>query len=476
MKFLSAVGVVLGTAIVIASAQLPGFDDYARCAKVDVRKEQHDLTADEWTHWMNGIRGAASDYTTSYIDLTKLDADLLASYQNATATKPFSVWEQIAWIHQKYYTSIHGGPIFHVWHRHLLRDVETFIQKHYEPEFKFHYWATHMQYNPPDWCLDPSWKYIGQANDAKDITDGPLGNITFTLTNRGLYRGYRLWSTGCWRSGFMGGGVFIHTNSWATQAQYDAAYTDTKETGYSDWAVTTESVHFMLHNSQGGAQIRGAASPLDDLFWLHHSNVDLQWHAVQTRWNADGKNQSFQLNLPTSTVLPYYNVPVSDAQFIAQQCVKYAPVVNGPPKQRDVTHFCPAIQDEFKLDCGNPGITAQQCQAKGCCWVPGQPGSKTPWCFTNPATGALNEPIVIPQTSSSLMTAECAKPVPAAPIRVPADMFVMAWGSRAGEVKERFDKWAASVADRMNAGGVGIERLEVAGVQRPTPCVGAGAA
>ncbi|KAJ3288207.1 hypothetical protein HK104_008282 [Borealophlyctis nickersoniae] len=443
MKFLSTFAVVLGTAA-IASAQqptpLPGFDDYSHCAKIDVRKEQHDLTQDEWTHWANGIRGAATDYKNSWIDLSKLQPDRLEAYKNLTAKTPLSVWEQIGWIHHTYNAEIHGGPIFHIWHRHLVRDVEKWIQKHYEPEFKFHYWATHLQWAPPDWCLDPNWKYIGRANWDQDITDGPLANINFTMSGRGLFRSDTLWSDGCWRRGFMGGPTFIYINGWAKQAEYDAAYTDAKET----WAARAE------------------------VFWLHHSNVDLLWHSVQAHWNADGKNQTYQLNLPITNGLPYYGIPIKDTQFIAQDCVKYAPIINGPPKRRDITHFCPDIPQASRKDCGTPGITAQQCEAKGCCWVPDKPGSKVPWCFTNPASGALNEPIVIPQTS--LQAATCANLPKFGRAPFPADMAVMFWGKDAAAKKEEFDSWTANVTARINAGGKSIERVPVAGVKRPAQC------
>jgi len=39
------------------------------------------------------------------------------------------------------------------------------------------------------------------------------------------------------------------------------------------------------------------------------------------------------------------------------------------------------INNSQKIDCGYSGITEQQCNSKGCCWVPAGQGSSTPWCF-----------------------------------------------------------------------------------------------
>ncbi|KAI8816692.1 Six-hairpin glycosidase-like protein [Fimicolochytrium jonesii] len=39
------------------------------------------------------------------------------------------------------------------------------------------------------------------------------------------------------------------------------------------------------------------------------------------------------------------------------------------------------LQDAAKKDCGYAGINESQCVAKGCCWKPSTPNSKTPWCF-----------------------------------------------------------------------------------------------
>ncbi|KAJ3280921.1 hypothetical protein HK104_000318 [Borealophlyctis nickersoniae] len=304
--------------------------------------------------------------------------------------------------------------------------------------------------------MDPNWKYVGQANWADTLEDGPLGNINFVPFKSGLKRTYYLWKGDyCWNATFAEGSF---RDPWAAQEFYDAAYQDTKEIGFTKWAETTEALHGFVHNSQGGsqAQMTTAESPLDDrystlrptlhrtVFWLHHSNVDLLWHDVQTRWNTDNKNQTFQIGgscpdgkdcLTVDTILPYYGIRLGDVQFIAQQCVKYAPMVKGAPTTLNPSQYCPYIKPvEEKVDCGFPGITAQQCQAKGCCWVPDKAGSKTPWCFVNPASGVLNmKPKLTSLNPNAAPGCRAKQPVLLPPL--PEKWFTMNWGERGSEVK-----------------------------------------
>merc|ERR1712038_221995 len=43
---------------------------------------------------------------------------------------------------------------------------------------------------------------------------------------------------------------------------------------------------------------------------------------------------------------------------------------------------CPVL-DEDKIDCGYPGITQDQCEARDCCYAPADTSEPTPWCFKN---------------------------------------------------------------------------------------------
>ncbi|XP_025891977.1 trefoil factor 1-like [Nothoprocta perdicaria] len=48
------------------------------------------------------------------------------------------------------------------------------------------------------------------------------------------------------------------------------------------------------------------------------------------------------------------------------------------PKQKRVRKVCPS-DVRARVNCGFPGITAKECERKGCCFVPHPAG--VPWCF-----------------------------------------------------------------------------------------------
>jgi len=50
------------------------------------------------------------------------------------------------------------------------------------------------------------------------------------------------------------------------------------------------------------------------------------------------------------------------------------------------------IPDNQKIDCGYAGINQQQCEGKGCCWVPLSNGSQVPWCFNKGTVGPTPPP------------------------------------------------------------------------------------
>ncbi|KAJ3053301.1 hypothetical protein HK097_004578 [Rhizophlyctis rosea] len=333
------------------TAQVSGWDSYANCTKIDVRKEVHDMTAADWERWRKVIRAAATDYNTTILDLAKLplanyngdSRNRLTKYQNdlKTVGGSMSVWDQLGWLHNAYHVPIHGNHIFLIWHRHFTRWVEQILQR-YDPEFTWFYWATHLMADARIWQTDPVWEHMGKAVYGKDLTDGPLagiilrGNVGTVSKLRGLYREYTLSNTTYYRD---------EDSEWSTLDNYNYAYSQSiKSTGgYQEYAYWAEGYHAYVHISQGGV-MSGMASPLDPMFFAHHSNVDYLYHTAQEGWNVkDKRNQAWQIRgscpanaddsarcLTLNTRLPYFEIPVSEVQFISQQCIKYAPPIVGP--------------------------------------------------------------------------------------------------------------------------------------------------
>ncbi|KAJ3294821.1 hypothetical protein HK104_003254 [Borealophlyctis nickersoniae] len=297
---------------------------------------------------------------SQWLDLSRLSPKGRTDYQSLiNRVGKISVWEQISWIHNHLNANIHGNDVFLIWHRQFVAEVEKVLQK-YDPNFCMFYWATHLMYHPSVWTKDPIWTHFGTAVadrdgdefTGRDITDGPLAGIQFGATisvagrKRGLYRDYDLKdSYVATATDGRGSPVYM----WAPLEYYNSAYeaslqpSATGNDGFAVYAYQAQLIHGYVHNSQGGF-MGSMFSPIDPLFWAHHSNVDYLWHIVQQKWNDDNRPQSFQIKgscpsnptqrppwcLTLNTNLDYWNVPVSKAQFSSQFCAQYQPPINGP--------------------------------------------------------------------------------------------------------------------------------------------------
>ncbi|KAJ3034782.1 hypothetical protein HDV00_004644 [Rhizophlyctis rosea] len=297
-----------------------------------------DLTTTDWSLFSRVIRQAVTDRTRRYIDSSRLSSSDRAALAQAEQTQKLTVWEQIAWLHNRFNEQIHANNGFLVWHRNYVNHVERFFQGNYDRGFAFPYWATELEWDPSWWARDSVWDHLGHSTAGQDLTDGPLAGIRFTEQGRGLYRDYTLSDPSVQTATDSDG---RKTFAWAALDFYNAALQGAYNDGYRTWATTVERLHGYVHVSQGGL-MSTMYSPLDYMFWLHHTNVDRLWHRVQTKWNGENRPQSYQLAgscpsnpnsnncLSTSTTMPYFGSKASQIQFIAQQCVQYAPQVNQP--------------------------------------------------------------------------------------------------------------------------------------------------
>ncbi|KAJ3032155.1 hypothetical protein HK097_005373, partial [Rhizophlyctis rosea] len=340
----------------VVPAQLAGFDDYNGCAAIITRKEIHDFTAADWTLFSRVIRQAATDRTNRYLDPSRLSAADRTALAQTERTQNLTVWEQLAWLHNRFNEQIHANAAFLVWHRLYLNSVERFFRRFYDPNFAFGYWATELEWDPSWWARDSVWDNLGRSIANQDLSDGPLAGIRFTEQGRGLYRAYTLSDPSVQTSTDSAGRKMF---SWASLDFYNNALRDSFQEGYKNWARNVERLHGWVHVSQGGL-MSTMYSPLDYVFWFHHSNVDRIWHRVQNKWNGENRDQTYQLSgscptnprstdcLTPTTPMPYYNTQAGRIQFIAQQCVQYAPQVNQPfngrgptsqKKKRSTTHL-----------------------------------------------------------------------------------------------------------------------------------------
>ncbi|RKO90297.1 hypothetical protein BDK51DRAFT_30430 [Blyttiomyces helicus] len=269
-----------------------------------------------------------------------------------------TIWEQIAFLHHTAGDIIHGNNIFLLFHRKFTAWVEGLLMEA-NPDFKgLFYWATHAESNPHQWGPDPIWDHLGKAPGFGSIIGGPLENITFPIvpghSDDSIVRTYNLSDT-------------ASLPPFVSAEVYAMAFHDFAGQGFGlgfngGWAQFIQLLHFNFHDVQGG-QMGTFWSPIDFLFWLHHSNIDHIYHEIQGTWHVMNMPQDKQIcgnsylnvssesfsaelqlnpspphpnhstnNLNLTTPIPYFwEETVDDVQFSAQFCVQYAPAVKGPP-------------------------------------------------------------------------------------------------------------------------------------------------
>ncbi|KAJ3033196.1 hypothetical protein HDV00_006666 [Rhizophlyctis rosea] len=341
-------------------ATVSGFNDYTKCKAVTTRKEVHDLTTSEWNTFSLALQGAATDYSTRFINRTLLSTaarQRLSSVEAQTPKRRLSLWEEITWLHRELFIPIHNNAGFHPWHRKYISDIEQLLQRKY-PSFFWPYWATHFEWAGADWGRDAIWgegrlgspQALTSNSDSGCVKGGPSYRngslIRFPGFNNACVTRYNLLEDVV--SAPNG------TYDFFSYSYYDAVYQQTltgDEDGNIGWALLAlagEAFHSIPHVYVGGETTAANGSvltgdmgmdisPLDPTFFLHHANVDRIWHQFQTNWNGLNKSASFQFTghkapsdpaqnttfSPNST-LTYFAIHASDAQFISQFCVQYA--------------------------------------------------------------------------------------------------------------------------------------------------------
>ncbi len=194
----------------------------------DVRKNQSQLTRNEWDRFIGAIdairrRGASSPTYKDFVDV----------HVEAMEGRGMHTWG----VH-----SMAGmeGRNFLAWHRWYLRRLERRLQKE-SPRVTIPYW---------DWVADPRvpaainrpaqlerWRISRQQPDPDSM---PEQSDVRAAMRRERFRGFQL---------------------------------------------RLESLHGWVHVAVGGesGEMSTARSPQDPLFWLHHANVDRLWARWQER-------------------------------------------------------------------------------------------------------------------------------------------------------------------------------------------------
>lgn len=199
--------------------------------KLRVRKNQRNLTVEEWERF----KGAISSLMSSGITVPTYQ-DFVDIHVQAMTTSTGMNW------------GAHGASNFLPWHREYLYSLESRLRL-FNPAVTIPYW---------DWSLDQTIPVQLENQDDMarwGITRNPI--IT---------------------------GLPTPTQVTNTLAQ----------TTWDSFRGSLESIHNTVHVRIGG-QMGGASSPQDPLFWLHHAFIDklwADWQKLNTGTAAEPTNKA----------------------------------------------------------------------------------------------------------------------------------------------------------------------------------------
>jgi hypothetical protein len=238
--------------------------------------------------------------------------------------------------------------------------MELKLQK-INPDFFFPYWdegADHLREES-----SPHWQYAGTSG--MPVKNGFLANVNLSFPNELLNRNFE---TKDLNDALPGREIF------------DSFYEESisHKEGYAKWWPHVNLYHGLLHNVIKG-QMSTGRSPIDPLFYFHHSYYDKIFDDAQKGWKSEDLPTSafFDENNGCSSntaILGYGNKMAHVLDSAVNLCVRYAPRVFGtsPPVENspstDIEQGYPSnyitmkkcppkLSVEFKLLMG--GNTAQ---------------------------------------------------------------------------------------------------------------------
>ncbi|KAJ3300924.1 hypothetical protein HDV03_001667 [Kappamyces sp. JEL0829] len=144
----------------------------AHCnGKVTVRREVHDMNADDIKIYKETIRAA----------ITTPDP----------ALEGMSIWKAAASLHYVNAGHIHGGAEFFFWHRMFLATIEQKLQA-INPKFYFPYWDSDLEYKHSQWTKSLALQIsnlddtIIKNNRNPSSSDMPSGEMWSNLFQRSM--------------------------------------------------------------------------------------------------------------------------------------------------------------------------------------------------------------------------------------------------------------------------------------------------
>ncbi|KAJ2504593.1 hypothetical protein GGI11_007311 [Coemansia sp. RSA 2049] len=282
MKLITLVlGLVLASAQQAAGLTPPAnAAPYTACSEVIVRKEVRTLSSAEWEAYKSAVNKSQKD---KWVD-----------------------W--FGYLHTMVATTAHGNSNFFPFHRKFTRDYENILRR-YDSSVAIPYWNEPIDYQSPSTSTALGSNYLGGNGDSNTqcVTDGIAANWQLVYPD-----------PHCFQRQFTGDG---NIPSWYSPEFITSAIQVSKT--YSDIRASIEnSIHGIIHLSMGG-DMNTMYSPMDPVFWLHHSNCDRYWAQWQAISPDDRTYMYDGTDTSGKTVSLDDNVLLSDAPVVSVMRLGY---------------------------------------------------------------------------------------------------------------------------------------------------------
>lgn len=274
-----------------------------------LRKNAAHLTGGEWTAFCNAVLAMKSAGAYDELVVAHAGAVLYFGLIQAPKKKDFTP-EYVET------NGAHRGPAFLAWHRAMLMDFESRLQKFIDPKYQglgVPYW---------DWSQDPSGqsvfnpKYLGTQGT-------PLADGMFTKWECvELQPGGAVVPFGP-LSRALGAMAPMPDMTRAMPAvMYCGSYDSFSSGTYADSfrRQMERQLHDYIHMWVGGPLATVAIAPNDPVFYLHHCNVDRLW----VRWQEMHPSAAYFQD--PEVLLPYgqnYTDPMIELNLTPQQVWDY---------------------------------------------------------------------------------------------------------------------------------------------------------
>ncbi|RDW60602.1 hypothetical protein BP6252_11985 [Coleophoma cylindrospora] len=241
--------------------------------------------------WRSLTNAEQSSYIEAELCLLALPTQAMQVFPNTTTR-----YDDLTAAHQNLTDIIHNVAQFHPWHRYFLLAHEILLQNECNYTGPMPWWDERVDagaFINSSLLTPEAFGGNGQGDD-NCLQDGPFANMTLTIgpgtadTN----------TVHCLSRAISDSGMFSSAETSAANVAACNALT----TYYEMWeCIFPTGPHGSGHFGIGGTMADMYASPVDPLFYLHHSCIDRHWWEWQ---NEDPATRTYQMGGYTTQTEP----------------------------------------------------------------------------------------------------------------------------------------------------------------------------